>query len=107
MNVYPIPNLVTEVLYPGKDNIKRDKITKFADYAAHGIPEYWIVDPKKQFVEQYLLSDIQVGQYGLYKKVTTQNNIESVLLLDFSIPVKAIFDAEENAKAIQQFLTKK
>lgn len=25
-------------------------------YARHGVPEYWIVDPDRGFVEQYLLT---------------------------------------------------
>ncbi|AEE47927.1 Uma2 family endonuclease [Haliscomenobacter hydrossis] len=105
MNVYPTPDLVIEVLLPGKENIKRDTVTKFADYASHGIPEYWIVDPKKKSVEQYLLSDTQTGTYELFKKVTINDYIESVLLPGFIISVKAIFDAEENALTIQKFLT--
>jgi Uma2 family endonuclease len=105
MNVYPIPDLVIEVLSPGKENINRDTKVKFADYAAHLIREYWIVDPKKKTVEQYLLSDTQVGIYELYKKVAIQDYIESIVLTGFLIPVKAIFDAETNALTIQQFIT--
>ena len=104
MNVYPIPDLVIEVLSPGSENINRDTRIKFADYAAHLIPEYWIVDPRKKTVEQYFLSDTQTGIYELYKKATLSDQIESRSLRGFSISVKAIFDAEENAQAIQQFL---
>lgn len=105
MNVYPIPDLVIEVLSPGKENINRYTKVKFADYAAHLIREYWIVDPKKKTVEQYLLSDTQVGIYELYKKVAIQDYIESIVLTGFLIPVKAIFDAETNALTIQQFIS--
>jgi Uma2 family endonuclease len=104
MNVYPIPDLIVEVLSPGKENIKRDTETKFADYAAHGVREYWIVDPRKKTVAQYLLSTQQSREYELYKKVAIQDNIESIHLIGFSISVKAIFDAEENAQTIQGFL---
>lgn len=105
MNVYPIPDLVIEVLSPGKETIKRDTKIKFADYAAHLIPEYWIVDPRKKTVEQYLLSDTEARTYELHKKVALQDQIESTVLIGFAIPVKAIFDAETNALAIQQFIT--
>lgn len=104
MNVYPIPDLIIEVLSPGTENIKRDTKIKFADYAAHLIPEYWIVDPRKQTVEQYLLSDTEARTYELYKKVAVQDQIESVVLTGFVIPVKAIFDAEANAQTIQNFI---
>jgi Uma2 family endonuclease len=105
MNVYPIPDLVIEVLSPGVENIKRDTKIKFADYAAHLIPEYWIVDPRKKTVEQYLLSDTEARTYELHKKVAIQDQIESTVLIGFAIPVKAIFDAETNALTIQQFIT--
>ena len=105
MNVYPIPDLVIEVLSPGTENIKRDTKIKFADYAAHLIPEYWIVDPRKKTVEQYLLSDTEARTYELHKKVAIQDQIESTVLIGFAIPVKAIFDAETNALTIQQFIT--
>jgi Uma2 family endonuclease len=46
----PPPLLVEEVVSPGVDNEKRDYQDKRKDYAARGIPEYWIVDPTKQSV---------------------------------------------------------
>jgi len=104
MNVYPIPDMIVEVLSPGKENHKRDTETKFADYAAHRVPEYWIVDPKKKTVEQYLLSTQEPDQYELYKKATISDAIESVALPGFHIPVSAIFDAAINAEVMQQFL---
>ncbi|MDZ4704045.1 MAG: Uma2 family endonuclease [Saprospiraceae bacterium] len=104
MNVYPIPDMVVEVLSPGKENHKCDTETKFADYAAHRVPEYWIVDPKKKTVEQYLLSATEPDQYELYKKATITDAIESVSLRGFAISVKAIFDAQTNAEVMQAFL---
>jgi Uma2 family endonuclease len=44
----PNPVLVIEVASPGTEsskNYKRDYEQKPAEYAARGIPEYWIVDP--------------------------------------------------------------
>jgi Uma2 family endonuclease len=104
MNVYPVPDLIVEVLSPGKENIKRDTETKYEDYAAHGVREYWIVDPKKQTVEQYLLSETAPEKYELHKKAILTDNIESKVLEGFAIPVKAIFDAKTNADAIQQLV---
>ncbi len=104
MNVYPLPDLVVEVLSPGKENIRRDRETKFADYASHGIPEYWIIDPKKQTVEQYLLSDTARNTYELYKKATREDHIESRAMKGFAIPVLAIFEAVANSEAVQRIL---
>lgn len=106
MNVYPIPDLIVEVLSPGKENILRDTETKFNDYAAHGVKEYWIVDPKKKTVEQYLLSTEAPNTYELHKKAILTDNIESKVMEGFAIPVRAIFEAEANADAVQMLLGK-
>ena len=94
-NVYPAPDWVVEVL--SKGSVKRDRVIKFADYAAHGVAEYWIVDPKKQTVEQYILTDEAATIYALKKKATIDETLESETLEGFKIPVRAIFDAEVNA----------
>ncbi len=49
----PPPRLVVEVVSPGdesKPNYKRDYQDKRDQYAAIGIPEYWIVDPDRAWV---------------------------------------------------------
>ncbi|MCS6815696.1 MAG: Uma2 family endonuclease [Cyanobacteria bacterium] len=49
----PAPALVVEVVSPGdeeSDNYRRDYIEKRQEYAARGIPEYWIVDPDRRVV---------------------------------------------------------
>lgn len=44
------PQLVVEVVSPGSKNRDRDYRFKRSEYAARGIPEYWIVDPQQQQV---------------------------------------------------------
>ncbi len=95
-NVYPAPDWIVEVL--SKGSIKRDRVIKFADYAAHGISEYWIIDPKKQIVEQYILMDEEATIYALKKKATIEDTLESEVMEGFMLPVRAIFDAEVNAE---------
>ena len=49
----PPPRLVVEVVSPGtesKNNYKRDYQHKRDQYAAIGVPEYWIVDPEREWV---------------------------------------------------------
>ncbi len=46
----PPPQLVVEVVSPGKANAERDYRYKRSQYQARGIPEYWIVDPTLQQV---------------------------------------------------------
>lgn len=43
----PPPQLVVEVVSPGKANADRDYRYKRSEYAARGIAEYWIVDPQR------------------------------------------------------------
>ena len=52
---FPAPDLVIEVLSPSTAN--NDRTVKFEDYAAHGVDEYWIVDPQQKTIEQYLLAE--------------------------------------------------
>ena len=51
--VHGAPDLVVEVLSPS--TAKNDRWQKARTYAAHGVPEYWIVNPMDRSVEVYLL----------------------------------------------------
>jgi Uma2 family endonuclease len=49
----PAPALFVEVVSPGDagtDHYDLDYIEKRAEYAARGIPEYWIIDPSRAVV---------------------------------------------------------
>lgn len=54
------PDLVIEILSPS--SLKRDKIDKLKTYAQFSIPEYWIVEPNSNMLEQYLLTK---GRYEI------------------------------------------
>ena len=58
----PPPELVVEVVSPGKENTNRDYRYKRSEYAARGIAEYWIIDPKQAQVIVLTLID------GLYEE---------------------------------------
>ncbi len=58
-----LPDLVVEVLSPSTR--RHDRIRKKARYAKAGVPEYWIVDTEKHFVEQHLLES---GAYRLAER---------------------------------------
>lgn len=58
--------LAIELVSP--DSIKRDYRFKRTEYAACGIPEYWIVDPAEQKVTLLLLVD------GLYEETMYQGD---------------------------------
>lgn len=83
---YPAPDLVVEILSPSTAQI--DRGTKFEDYAAHDVREYWLIDPQNLTVEQYVLRD---GSYELLFKVGS-GDLSSEVVKGFTIPVQAIFD---------------
>lgn len=96
--LFPPPDFVVEVLSPSTE--KNDRTVKLIDYEAHGIREYWIIDPEKEIIEQYILED---KGYFLNQKSGT-GQIKSVAVQDFEIPVRAVFDKEINNKAKEQIL---
>ena len=95
---FPPPDLAVEVLSESTEAI--DRGIKFEDYAAHGVGEYWIVDPVAETIEQYLL---QEGVYRLAVKVKT-GSIASAVVAGFEIPVRAVFDGAEQLAALQAIL---
>ncbi len=95
---YPAPDLVIEVLSPSTEHI--DRGVKFEDYAAHGVTEYWIVDPDAETIEQYLLAD---GAYGLALKVR-DGAFDSVAMPGLRFPVRAAFDDEACLAALREIL---
>lgn len=97
---FPAPDFVVEVLSP-KTKFK-DYNQKYNDYEAAGVGEYWIVDPKQQKVEQYILVN------GRYQQTThqLQDTIKSTVITNFEIPVSAVFDDQllqlESHKKVKQ-----
>jgi Uma2 family endonuclease len=95
---FPAPDFIVEVL--SESTARNDRGVKFDDYAAHGVAEYWIIDPESEVVEQYLLDG---GHYQLAYKVGS-GVLTSQVVEGFEIPVRAIFDAEANLAALRQML---
>ncbi|MFN6483197.1 MULTISPECIES: Uma2 family endonuclease [unclassified Nostoc] len=62
----PSPMMVVEVVSPGKVNEDRDYRYKRSEYAARGIPEYWIVDGDRARITLLTLVD------GLYEGAVFQ-----------------------------------
>ena len=102
--LFPAPDFVVEILSP--KTAKHDRTVKLEDYAYHGIPEYWIIDPVKQRVEQYILPTdtkeyfpAKIHQYG--------EDIKSHAIKGFTINIAAIFDETINVKEMQRLMKKK
>lgn len=97
--ILPAPDFVVEILSPSTE--KNDRGIKLEDYAAHGVEEYWIIDPEQEFIEQYVLLG---EEYDLRHKLSS-GEISAVAVAGFTIPVRAIFDKQENLNALQNLLS--
>jgi Uma2 family endonuclease len=83
------PDLVIEILSPGKENRDRDLRVKRQLYAKFGVAEYWVVDSENRLVEVYRLQNQRL------ENIATRRNGEEVttpLLPDFQLPVSTIFN---------------
>ena len=100
--LFPAPDFVVEIL--SKSTQKIDKTIKKEDYAAHGIQEYWIIDPNKQLIEQYLLLKPTDKTYFEPYRYRMGEDITSKVIEGFTIPVAAIFDEKENVVALQELM---
>ena len=96
---FPVPDFIVEIISHSTED--RDRGVKFEDYAAHGVREYWIVDPIEESLEQYILTDD--GPYKLRMK-SQSGEVSSAVIVGFTIPVRAIFDAEVNHTALAGML---
>lgn len=63
----PPPRMVAEVVSPQKENRERDYIHKRAQYAAVGIPEYWIIDPHQQKITVFRLEKEFYVEVGVFQ----------------------------------------
>lgn len=95
---FPAPDFIAEVLSESTE--ARGRGVKFDDYAAHGVQEYWIIDPDAEIVEQYFLDG---DEYRLAFKVAS-GVLTSRAVEGFTIPVAAVFDAKVNLDALHQLL---
>lgn len=100
--LFPAPDFVVEVL--SKSTEKIDRGIKMQDYALHGVGEYWLIEPEKRIVEQYILDSLTQNTFYLRKKYSIVEDVESKVISGFKIPVIAIFEDSENVKVVKQIL---
>ena len=101
--LFPAPDFVVEIL--SKKTASKDKGVKKTDYAAHGIREYWIIDPVQQLIEQHLLLSPNDKQYAPAKIFNIEQDIESWVIKEFIIPVEAIFNEQTNIETLQKLIS--
>ncbi len=81
-------DLVAEIVSP--DDPDRDTVTKRADYALAGIPEYWIINPLDDTIMVLTLAGDAYTGYGTYRRGETAS---SALLPGFTVHVDTVLDA--------------
>lgn len=82
------PELVVEVLSPGKASEDRDRIAKLKLYSVQGVQEYWIVDRIAQRIEVY---HREQARLALVATLLMDDVITSPLLPGFASQVANLF----------------
>lgn len=81
-------DLVVEIVSP--DDPSRDYVDKRADYAAAGVPEYWVVDPTARAVTVLRLTE---AGYTVQASAGPGETATSPHLPDLAVDVTALFAA--------------
>lgn len=89
---YQGADLVIEIVSDDPASQKRDYEDKVADYAAGGIPEYWIVDPTARQITVLVLDGHAYQELGEYR---VGQNVSSRVLTGFTVNVEEVFRAGE------------
>lgn len=100
-SLFPVPDFVVEILSEWTE--KYDRGVKFRDYAAHRVQEYWIIDPRDESLEQYLLGED--GEFSLQLK-STAGDVTSQVLCGLSIPIRSIFDDQLHLGTMRRLIGK-
>jgi Uma2 family endonuclease len=86
--IYGAPVLAVEILSPGGENMRRDRVSKRQLYGRHGVREYWIVSPGEGTVEVYGLRE---GRMEMVDKFGVRDEMTSRLLPDYRARVASFF----------------
>ena len=83
------PALLIEVVSPGSANSRRDRVDKLRLYSKHQVQEYWIVDPRKLTVEQYVSHGSSLKLKQTLKR--EEEGLSSAAIPGFSCLLSQIF----------------
>ena len=82
------PELVIEIVSPGVENSRRDRVAKRQIYSRFGVDEYWIVDPNDRTLEIYRR---QTDVLKLVTTLTDGDTLTSPLFPGFAVAMQEIF----------------
>lgn len=86
--LHAAPDLMVEILSPGKRNQQRDRVKKLALYAKWGVLEYWIVDWRGRQIEVYRREHTELRPLGVWAE---HDSAASPHLPGFMIRVSELF----------------
>ncbi|HLG13351.1 MAG TPA: Uma2 family endonuclease [Blastocatellia bacterium] len=81
------PDLMIEIVSPGAENERRDRIAKRQLYGRYGVREYWVVDPIKRRIEVFCLDGQALNLRAAYSE---QDELTSSVLPGFACKVEMI-----------------
>ncbi|HZO26425.1 MAG TPA: Uma2 family endonuclease [Chloroflexota bacterium] len=87
-HVHMAPELLVEVVSPGRDNERRDRKTKLALYSREGVDEYWIVDWQQRIIDVFRRTGDALELVGT---LSGDDVLESPLLPGFRITLGRIW----------------
>ena len=85
-NIQGAPDLVVEIL--SKSTARRDRETKRKIYARFGVPNYWLVDPRRRSITTYALRS---GDYRQDKVARHDEILVAQPFPDLSIPLAKLW----------------
>ncbi len=86
-NIVAAPDLIVEVLSDSTEQIDRNQKKNL--YANHGVKEYWIADPEKETIEQFILKNDHFKLNAKADRKSTQ--FKSRLLKELTIDMNDVF----------------
>ena len=87
--LHDAPDLIIEILSPGKANEERDRDKKLALFSRQGVPEYWIIDWRAETVDIFRREE---DQLQLVQTLKSGDQMTSPLLPGFACPVARFFE---------------
>ena len=82
------PALAVEVVSPGREDSRRDRVKKLRVYGKFGVGEYWVADPEARTVEIYRPAG---SALALVATVSGDEEITSPLLPGFACKASSVF----------------
>ena len=87
-HIHEAPELAVEIVSPGAENARRDRVVKLQVYSKFRVKEYWVADPVARTLEIYRLAE---GALALAATPAADEEVTSPVLPGFSCKVSEIF----------------